>query len=96
LHSKVEPASEDLKLNLALLAALFALALVILVRGGICAYLTIRSLNSSATKTWPEESVATSQGSLNCPLPEPGLPHLARKRPREENFSIRLLPASAT
>ena len=39
----------------------------------------MRSLPWSATKTFPLASVATPLGQLNCPLPEPLLPHVVRK-----------------
>ena len=39
----------------------------------------MRLLPVSATKTCPLPSVATPTGVLNCPLPEPELPHVVRK-----------------
>ena len=44
----------------------------------------------------PLPSVATPTGWLNCPLPEPGLPHVVRKVPLALNFWMRLLFSSAT
>src|SRR5262245_48583263 len=49
----------------------------------------MRSLFVSATYTFPLPSVATPKGELNCPLPEPQLPHVERKAPLASNFWIR-------
>jgi len=41
-------------------------------------------------------SVATQQGLLNCPLPEPCVPHVVRKVPFASNFWMRSLSWSTT
>src|SRR5437016_723911 len=56
----------------------------------------MRLLPLSATKTLPLPSTATPRGPLNCPLPEPGLPHMVRRAPAFVNFWMRLLSVSAT
>src|SRR3989442_1728782 len=60
----------------------------------------MRSLPSlpgeSATKAFPLPSTATSMGTLNCPSPLPGLPHLVKKVPLLSNFWMRRLLVSAT
>src|SRR3954466_761150 len=43
-----------------------------------------------------EESTSTVCKSLNCPAPEPVMPHFVVKVPLESNFWIRSFPESAT
>ena len=56
----------------------------------------MRELPRSTTYTLPPESVVMPKESLNCPLPEPEVPHCVMYVPVEENFWMRLLPESTT
>lgn len=51
----------------------------------------MRLFKVSATKTLPLASTATPSGHLNCPSPDPKLPHSARNTPLLLNFCMRLL-----
>src|ERR671911_113910 len=51
----------------------------------------------STTYALPEESSVIPVGSLNCPSPEPGVPHFVIKFPLLSNFCMRLFsPKSPT
>ena len=53
--------------------------------------MAIRPLSRSATNNRPRESIAIACGTLNCPGPDPAVPHAFTKAPSLAKCTTRLL-----